>query len=122
VGEVSHVRAEASSITESSVEMEGATRSGEDLLSKIACSSHLTSRERKKLGNLLREFKDVFAEDEDDLGCTPSAVHRIHLEDDKPVRVPYRRIPPAYVQEVRDHLQKLLQQGVITIFKCRGSG
>lgn len=113
VGEVSHVRAEASSTTESSVEMEGATRSGEDLLSKIACSSHLTSRERKKLGNLLREFKDVFAEDEDDLGCTPSAVHRIHLEDDKPVRVPYRRIPPAYVQEVTDHLQKLLQQGVI---------
>ena len=86
---------------------------GEDLLSKVSCSTQLSSGQRKQLGSLLEEFRDVFAEDDDDLGCTPSAVHEIKLEDDKPVRVPYRRIPPAYIQEVKDHLQKLLQQGVI---------
>ena len=112
VGEISQVQAGMHTTSEFFDGMDESSKS-EDLLSKIDCSTHLTGAEQEELGSLLKEFKDVFAEDEDDLGCTPSAVHRIHLEDNKPVRVPYRRIPPAYIQEVRDHLQKLLQQGVI---------
>ena len=85
----------------------------QDLLKQIDCSAELNQGQRHQLGALLEEFSDVFAANEDDLGCTQSVVHRIKLEDQRPVKLPYRRIPPAFIQEVKDHLQQLLQQGVI---------
>jgi hypothetical protein len=98
---------------QSSAEDMNSRQTSQDLLQKIDCPTILNLKQRQALENLLHEFSDVFAANEDDLGCTNSAVHRIHLEDSKPVKVPYRRIPPAFIQEVKDHLQKLLQQGVI---------
>ena len=88
-------------------------QSSQDLLKKMDCSTILNKTQRCQLETLLEEFSDVFAADEDDLGCTQSATHRIQLEDNRPVKLPYRRIPPAFLQEVKDHLQQLLQQGVI---------
>ena len=39
--------------------------------------------------------------------------HQINVTDDKPVKLPYRRIPPSQWQEVRDYVQKVLNQGII---------
>ena len=85
----------------------------EDLLDRNHCQPRLKPSEYSQLKSLLSEFQDVFARDEQDLGCTSATQHRIHLEDERPVKVPHRRIPAAFVQEVKDHIQKLLQQGVI---------
>ena len=38
--------------------------------------------------------------------------HEIHVKDDIPVSLPHRRVAPHMVQEVKDHLQNLLDQGV----------
>ena len=52
-----------------------------------------------------------FASSEDDLGCTVK--HRISTSDDRPVAQPYRRVPPTQLDEVKEHLEKLLRTGVI---------
>ena len=39
--------------------------------------------------------------------------HRIDLTDDHPFKEPHRRIPPALIEEVRKHLQEMLNTEVI---------
>ena len=55
----------------------------------------------------------VFAPSEEDLGCTDAVKHRIITSDDRPVAPPYRRVPPTQLEEVKEHLEKLLRMGVI---------
>ena len=47
------------------------------------------------------------------LGRTNLIEHEIHLEDERPFKEPYRKIPPALVEEVREHLKEMLEIGVI---------
>ena len=63
--------------------------------------------------SLFVKQSDVFAKSEDDLGCTHALQHRIRTTDDTPVTMPYRRIPPTQMEEVKAHLQKLVRSGAI---------
>ena len=45
--------------------------------------------------------------------CTEVVKHRIKTEDAIPVTQPYRRIPPNQYQEVKEHIQKLLDSSII---------
>lgn len=72
-----------------------------------------TSEQQVELVELLRRYADVFAVCEEDLGYTDRVKHEISLVDDTPVAQPYRRIPPNQVEEVREHISKLLRKGVI---------
>ena len=47
------------------------------------------------------------------IGYTETYKHRIPTTDDIPVSQPFRRIPPTQYQEVKDHIQKLLQDDII---------
>nr|KAG5707511.1 hypothetical protein BaRGS_012015 [Batillaria attramentaria] len=49
----------------------------------------------------------------DTLGYTDIVQHRIPTTDGIPVSQPYRSIPPTQLQEVKEHLQGLLQSGAI---------
>ena len=69
--------------------------------------------DQKRLWNLLREYKDVFALSSDDFGCTDVIEHEIHLTTEAPIKQPFRRIPPNQVKEVREHVEKLLKDQVI---------
>ena len=55
----------------------------------------------------------VFSEDSTDLGSTTEITHEIWLVDDILVREPYRRVPPAQLEEFRMAVQDLLDTGVI---------
>ena len=52
-------------------------------------------------------------EDDDDIGCTSTVTHKIRLTDNAPISQHYRRIPPSQFDEVKQHIRKLLQNGVI---------
>ena len=67
----------------------------------------------KKAIRMFHQNKAVFASSKEDLGCTSTVYHRIFTKDDVPVTERYRRIPPNQYQEVRQHLQELLEKGVI---------
>ena len=39
--------------------------------------------------------------------------HKIELTETKPIRRPYRRIPPAHFEEVKKHVEKLVEAGIV---------
>ena len=85
-----------------------------DYLDKVDYPRESVSQSTKsKLERILIKNERAFPEDEDDLGFTRSAQHTIPLTDDIPVRGHYTRIPPNQFQEVKQHLSKSLQQGII---------
>ena len=63
--------------------------------------------------NLLSKWTSVFSTGPTDLGCTDLTEHEITLTDEKPFKEPYRRIPPGMFEEVREHLQEMLDAGAI---------
>ncbi len=72
-----------------------------------------TDAEKREAGRIFREYADVFTHKGEELGCTSTVHHRIQTEDDVPVNERYRRIPPNQFEEVKEHLQALLEKGVI---------
>ncbi|XP_032231037.1 uncharacterized protein LOC116614299 [Nematostella vectensis] len=72
-----------------------------------------TEQQRETALQIIRNYRDVFAKDSDDMGCTSTTYQRIHTEDDVPVMERHRRIPPNQYQEVKQHLQDLLRRQVI---------
>ena len=74
---------------------------------------HLTSEERHRVHQCLEKHRKAFSWNSLDLGHCSAYKHRIRLTDDTPFKERYRRIPPAMVDEVRSHLQEMLDSGVI---------
>ena len=66
-----------------------------------------------KLVQLLECYNDVFSKHEMDCGEAKGFVHRIRLTDDRPFRLPYRRVPPAHYQKLRQVLTDMEEQGII---------
>ena len=75
--------------------------------------SGLTHLQQKEASEILRKHSQVFITDDSDLGYTETVKHKIRTADDIPVTQPYRRIPPSQYQEVKEHIQKLLDSSVI---------
>ena len=61
----------------------------------------------------MTDYGVVFAEDDMDLGKTSLVKHHINLTDYRPFKERYRHIPPHQYEEVRKHLQEMLDIGAI---------
>ncbi|KAL8624895.1 hypothetical protein ACOMHN_016191 [Nucella lapillus] len=72
-----------------------------------------TQSERRQLENLIMANADMFFQDDQDLGYTDQVSHQINLQDNIPVASTFRRIPPTQIQEVRDHIQMLLDKKIV---------
>ena len=84
-------------------------------------SSAFQNHHQEKLRNLVTEYTDVMARDELDLGHYRGVEHTIELDDPKPFKQRYRRIPPHMFEEVRDHLRQQEVEGVIRPSKSQYS-
>ena len=73
----------------------------------------LPPREQHQLQQLLYEFRDVFAQHEDDVGRTQLVQHQIKTTG-PPIRVPARRQNPVVRAAEDAEVQKMLRQGVIS--------
>ncbi len=69
--------------------------------------------EREHIADLLWKYHHIFSTDELDIGRTSLVNHRIELKNDIPFKQRHRRIPPAMFEEVRDHLELMLQGNII---------
>ena len=69
---------------------------------------------KQRLANLVLAYQDVFSKDKLDCGEAKEFVHRIHLTDDRPFRLPYRRVPPAHYHKLRDVLSEMELKGIIS--------
>lgn len=74
---------------------------------------NVTATQYKEAKEFLTRNLDLFSWNSTDIGHVTSVEHSIELENDTPFKQRSRRIPPAMYQEVRDHLQQLLNAGII---------
>ena len=65
------------------------------------------------LRELLLSYHDAFALEPDELGCTSTIEHEIHLSDDEPFKEHFRCIPPPLLEEVCASLRDMLEAGAI---------
>ena len=48
-----------------------------------------------------------------DCGEARDFVHKIHLVDERPFRLPYRRVPPTQYEQLRTALNEMEEKGII---------
>ena len=103
-------------VGEVSVEFESTSSLSTDLdprLVKLAENPELSVDQQEQVLQILHKYKTVFALD-DILGLTSRVQHRIITEDEHPIRLPYRRIHPSQLSEVKEHITQLLKRKVIS--------
>ena len=61
-----------------------------------------------KFERMLMEHHNIFSLDQNEIGCTDTAEHVIELLDTKPFKERFRWIAPPLVEEVREHIQEML--------------
>ena len=76
--------------------------------------SHLSESERSAVSLLLEEFACCISTDRGDVGRTDVVQHQIDTGSSRPIRQAPRRLPVHQEAEVRDHINRLLDDGVIT--------
>ena len=72
------------------------------------------SNERQEAYNLIHEYACIFSWNDLDLGKTLIVKHSIKLTDPTPFNEHYRCTPPEMYEEVKAHLQEMLDIGVIS--------
>ena len=72
-----------------------------------------TETDQQEALKFLTDYGVVFAKDDMDLGKTSLVKHQINLIDYRPFKERYRCIPPHQYEEVRKHLQEMLDIGAI---------
>ena len=72
-----------------------------------------TGQQQQLAKDLLVNSADVFAKTDLDLGKCNIIKHAIKITDPQPFKEHYRRIPPHLYEEVKKHLQKMVEVGAI---------
>jgi len=78
-----------------------------------SAEEELSTEEFLKFKDTLDQWETVFAKDDMDLGHTDVVKHRIKLENPEPFKQRCRRIPPAMIDELKEHLHQMADLGVI---------
>ena len=72
-----------------------------------------TEENKERALNLLAEYNDIFTLEDGEMGYTEAAEHKIEVTDPKPFKDRSRNIPSGFLEEVKDHLDNMLDVGVI---------
>ncbi|MCU7858926.1 MAG: DDE-type integrase/transposase/recombinase, partial [Candidatus Thiodiazotropha sp. (ex Lucinoma kastoroae)] len=76
-------------------------------------TDNLSEDQMHKVKEVLNDWSHIFSKGPTDLGKANVVKHHIKLTDDTPFKDPYRRIPPAMYEEVRQHLKEMLESDAI---------
>ena len=68
---------------------------------------------QKAAQDLIHEFTCIFTQDDLDLGKTSIVKHSITVNDPDPFKEQYRHISPGMYEEVKAHIQEMLDVGAI---------
>ena len=85
----------------------------ENFLQLFSFGSSLSPEELSKVKELLLKWKSLFSLGDTDLGRTNRVEHKINLSDPLPFKERHRRIPPHLYDEVKHHIQDMLDAQVI---------
>ena len=73
----------------------------------------LTEDQKEKVSLIFEKWQDIFSRGPLDLGHTDLVKHEIKLTDETPFKDSYRRISPAMIEEVREHIAEILAADAI---------
>ena len=76
--------------------------------------------EQKQARELLLKWEDLFAHSNLDLGKTALIKHKIRLTEQTPFKERYRCIPPHMYDDIRAHIQEMLDIGAINNHTVHG--
>lgn len=76
-------------------------------------SCEVSDQWKSQLLQLIQKYEDVFSRDKLDCGSAKDFVHHIHLSDERPFRLPYRRVPPAQYHKLRQVLTEMEEREII---------
>ncbi|KAL1277366.1 hypothetical protein QQF64_024039 [Cirrhinus molitorella] len=68
---------------------------------------------RSRLVDLIKKYECVFSRHSLDCGEAKGFCHRIRLTDDRPFRLPYRRLSPAHYHKLKQTLDEMEQKEII---------
>lgn len=68
---------------------------------------------KRRLTDLILQYDDIFSRHHLDCGETKDFVHRIHLSDSRPFRLPYRRVPPSQYYKLRQVLDVMEEKEIM---------
>ena len=110
-----HIRKTQSAMTTNDDKMDAKERHIPDHLKELyhKSSKHLQPKEENEFAEVLHDYADVFSKDEFDIGCFNGVKCRINTGDAEPVKENMRRTPLHFENEEEEHLDKMLQTGVI---------
>ena len=66
-----------------------------------------------KFVRMMMEHHNIFSLDQNEIGYTDRAEHVMELLETEPFKERFRRIAPLLVEEVREHIQEMLDRGAI---------
>lgn len=76
-------------------------------------SASLAESERTQLAELLTEFQDVFARNDQDIGCLSNVKHRIDTGFAAPIKQGMRRTPLGFEGEEEKHLESMMAHDIV---------
>lgn len=76
-------------------------------------SCEVSAHWKSELVQLIKRYEEVFSKRKLDCGKAKEFVHRIHLSDDRPFRLPYRHVSPAQYLKLRSVLSEMEEQEII---------
>ena len=87
----------------------------EKLLEKLNLDglAHWSPENAVAARELVLAYHDVFTLESNELGCTSTIEHEIHIENEEPFKEWFRCIPPPLLEEVHASLRDMLESGVI---------
>lgn len=68
---------------------------------------------KSKLVDLIERYESIFSRHQLDCGEARDFCHRIRLTDDRPFRLPYRRLSPAHYQKLKETLDEMEEKEII---------
>ncbi|MCG8049378.1 MAG: reverse transcriptase family protein, partial [Candidatus Thiodiazotropha endolucinida] len=75
--------------------------------------SKLFDEQKEKATAVFAKWQSIFSRGPTDLGHTNLVKHEINLTEEKPFKEPFRRISPAMIEEVREHIKEMLAADAI---------
>ncbi|KAJ8367497.1 hypothetical protein AAFF_G00317200 [Aldrovandia affinis] len=68
---------------------------------------------RERLCQIIERYEAIFSRHKLDCGEASDFVHKIHLVDERPFRLPYRRVPPNHYEKLRTAINDMEEKGII---------
>ena len=76
-------------------------------------SGNIAGSARCNLEDIIREFRDVFAVRDSELGAANQVYHHINAGDSRPIKLPPHKVATGKLRDVKAEVQDMLQRGII---------